>query len=87
MRSLAEDSGRLDVHSEQVDRSAEDLHQQYSRITDQIVTIAGITEENMAATQEMSASMSTQDSRILDIVESFLQLDKLTSDLHRMSEK
>ncbi|WP_127532906.1 methyl-accepting chemotaxis protein [Paenibacillus kobensis] len=87
MRSLAEDSGRLDGHSEQVDHSAEQLQQQYSRITDQIVTIAGITEENMAATQEMSASMSTQDSRILDIVESFLQLDKLTNDLQRMTEK
>jgi len=87
MRALADDAGRLDVHSEQVDRSAEELHQQYSRITDQIVTIASITEQNMAATQEMSASMTTQDSRILDIVESFLQLDKLTSDLHRMAGK
>ncbi|GFN32892.1 methyl-accepting chemotaxis protein [Paenibacillus xylaniclasticus] len=87
MRSLAEGTERLDDHSEQVDRSASELTQQYSRITDQIVTIAGITEQNMAATQEMSASMTTQDARILDIVESFLQLDKLTSDLHSMTEK
>ncbi|MNY73707.1 hypothetical protein D3C86_2125600 [compost metagenome] len=69
-----------------MEQSAEQLHQQYTRITDQIVTIAGITEENMASIQEMSASMTTQDSRISDILESFLQLDKLTSDLNRMTK-
>ncbi|MWC29378.1 methyl-accepting chemotaxis protein [Paenibacillus sp. MMS18-CY102] len=85
MRALASDSGHLEDQSEQVDRSAEELHQQYTRITDQIVTIAGITEENMAATQDMSASMITQDSQIRDIVESFLQLDKLASGLNQMT--
>lgn len=86
MRSLAVGSSHLEDQSEQVDRSAEDLHQQYTRITDQIVTIASITEQNMAAIQEMAASMTTQDSRILDIVDSFLQLDKLTTDLNKMTE-
>ncbi|PWW08620.1 methyl-accepting chemotaxis protein [Paenibacillus cellulosilyticus] len=87
MRSLANDSIHLEQQSTQVDRSAGELHEQYTRITDQIVTIASITEENMASIQEMSASMITQDSRILEVVESFLQLDKLTSDLNKMTDR
>lgn len=86
MHSLASDANHLESQSTEVESSAENLHQQYTRITDQIVTIAGITEENMASIQEMSASMTTQDSRISDILESFLQLDKLTSDLNRMTK-
>jgi methyl-accepting chemotaxis protein len=34
----------------------------------------------------MSASMITQDTRLGDIAESFLQLDKLASDLNKMTE-
>lgn len=87
MRSLTEDSVHLEEQSSQVDRSANELNEQYTRITDQIVTIASITEENMASIEEMSASMTTQDSRILEVVESFLQLDKLTSDLSTMTDR
>lgn len=85
MRALAADANKLESHSTEVDLSAEQLQEQYTRITDQIMTIASATEQNMAAIQEMSASMTTQDSRIIDVVESFLQLDKLTSDLNEMT--
>ncbi|OCT16357.1 chemotaxis protein [Paenibacillus pectinilyticus] len=87
MRSLASDANNLENQSTHVEQSADKLHHQYTRITDQIVTIAGITEENMASIQEMSASMTTQDSRISDILESFLQLDTLTSDLNKMTKR
>ncbi|WP_336789721.1 methyl-accepting chemotaxis protein [Paenibacillus sp. MMO-177] len=87
MRALASDANKLESHSGEVDYSAEQLQEQYTRITGQIVSIAGSTEQNMAAIQEMSASMTTQDSRIVEIVESFLQLDKLTSDLNEMTER
>ncbi|BBI36382.1 methyl-accepting chemotaxis protein [Cohnella abietis] len=87
MRSLAEDSAKVEQQSTEVNRSADDLQEQYSKITDQIVTIAGATEQNMASVQEMSASMTTQDKRIADIEESFLQLDKLTSDLNKMASE
>ncbi|TCN00592.1 methyl-accepting chemotaxis protein [Paenibacillus sp. BK033] len=87
MRALASDADKLESHSGEVDNSAEELQEQYTRITGQIVSIAGSTEQNMAAVQEMSASMTTQDSRIIEIVESFLQLDKLTSDLNEMTER
>ncbi|SFE40942.1 methyl-accepting chemotaxis protein [Paenibacillus catalpae] len=87
MRALSDDANKLESHSGEVDYSAEQLQEQYTRITDQIVSIAGSTEQNMAAIQEMAASMTTQDSRMIEIVESFLQLDKLTSDLNRMTER
>ncbi|WP_027087038.1 methyl-accepting chemotaxis protein [Cohnella panacarvi] len=86
MRSIAADSGRTLEQSTHVDRSADDLQHQYKKMTDQIVTIAGITEQNMASIQEMSASMTTQDERVQQIVDSFLQLDKLTAELKRMTQ-
>lgn len=86
MRSVASDSGRTLEQSTHVDRSADDLQHQYKKVADQIVTIAGITEQNMASIQEMSASMTTQDERVQQIVGSFLQLDKLTTDLKRMTQ-
>lgn len=87
MRAIAEDSGKAWEQSTQVDRSAEDLQAQYAKITDRIVTIASITEQNMAQVQEMSASMTTQDARIREVVDSFLQLDKLAADLKRMTQE
>ncbi|MFC5531168.1 methyl-accepting chemotaxis protein [Cohnella yongneupensis] len=87
MRSIASDSSQVERQSAHVDRSADDLQNQYTKMADQIVTIAGITEQNMASIQEMSASMTTQDARIRQIVDSFLQLDKLTADLKRMTQE
>ncbi|MOA65608.1 hypothetical protein D3C78_1920600 [compost metagenome] len=56
-------------------------------MTEDIVAIAGTTEENMASIEEMSASMTTQDDRISEIKESFLQLDKLATDLNNMTQR
>ena len=56
-------------------------------MTDQVVNIAAITEEDMAAFEEISANMSMQTSRIGDVVDSFLQLDHLATDLNRMAEQ
>jgi methyl-accepting chemotaxis protein len=86
MQSLSDDSNMVEQQSVQVNRSADDLHHQYTKITSQIVTIASITEQNRASFQEMSASMNMQDTQIRDIVESFLQLDRLTNDLKKMTQ-
>jgi methyl-accepting chemotaxis protein len=86
MRSLSDDSNKVEQQSAQVDRSAVDLQRQYTKITDQIITIAGITQQNMASFQEISASMTMQDSQISDIARSILQLDKLATDLKAMTQ-
>ena len=87
MRGLADDSDRVERQSAELSRSADDLQQEYGRITEQVESIAAATEQNMAALQEIAASMTTQDNRIGEVTESFLQLDRLTSDLKKMTEK
>ena len=87
MRALSSDAAKVEEQSTQVERAADNLHNQYTKIADEMVTIAGITEENMASFEEMSASMSTQDSRISEIKQSFLQLDELTQQLNKMTQR
>jgi len=85
MRSLSEESKKVEEQSAQVERSADDLQQQYTKIADEMNTIASITEENMAAFEQMSASMTTQDERINEVKESFLKLDELATNLNKMA--
>ncbi|NBC71308.1 methyl-accepting chemotaxis protein [Paenibacillus sacheonensis] len=87
MHAIAGNSGEVERQSEEVASSAGDLHLRYAGMTDQVVTIAGLTEQNMAAIQEIAASMSTQDARIGDVMNSFLQLDQLAAELSRMAGK
>ena len=87
MHTIASNSGEVVRQSQQVEKSASDLHHRYEQMTDQVVSIAAITEENMAAFEEISANMSMQTSRIGDVVDSFLQLDHLATDLNRMAEQ
>jgi len=61
------------------------VHRQYVKISQEMSTIARLTEQNMAAVEEMAASMSAQDERIKEIKDSFLQLDELATELSRMS--
>lgn len=87
MRSLSNDSMKVEEQSDQVQQLADNVYNQCTQIAEEIITIAGTTEENMAAIEEMSASMTTQDARINEIKESFLQLDELTNDLNKMTER
>jgi methyl-accepting chemotaxis protein len=87
MLLVSENSTKVDSQSVAVEQSAGDLHRQYAKITEEIVTIAGITEETTASIKEVAASMNTQDTRISEVVESFLQLDELTTELSKMTEK
>ncbi|TMV48026.1 chemotaxis protein [Paenibacillus mesophilus] len=87
IRSLSADSMKVEQQSAQVQQSADDMYSQYMKIADEISTIAAATQENMAAIEEMSASMTMQDSRINGIKESFLQLDGLATDLNKMTER
>lgn len=86
LSSLTEDSGRIERQAEELNRSADALRDQYAIIADRIINIAAVTEENMASIEQMSSGMQTQDGRIAEIVDSFLQLDKLASDLNKMVE-
>lgn len=84
---LAGNSKTVELQSAQVKQSADALQSQYVKIAAEMATIAGLTEENSASAKEMAASMRTQDSRLQDVAESFLQLDKLAADLRKMTER
>ncbi|MFC5702629.1 methyl-accepting chemotaxis protein [Cohnella faecalis] len=84
--ALTEDSGRVERQAEQVNRSADELREQYAKIAGRITNISAITEENRASIEQISVSMQTQDSQIAEIEDSFLQLDKLASDLSKTAE-
>lgn len=86
MRTLSENSREVDTHAGEVDQAAEGLLNEYVKVTDEVNTITTLTQENMAAMKEVSASMIRQDSRIKEIEESFLQLDELAANLNKMTE-
>lgn len=81
MRLLSGDMTQVEEQASQVAGAADDVHRQYAKIAGEMNTIAQATEQNMAAIEQMAASMSTQDERIDDIQSGFLQLDKLAADL------
>ncbi|RKN70057.1 methyl-accepting chemotaxis protein [Paenibacillus ginsengarvi] len=87
LRTLSGNSARVDGQSAEVKLAADDLYVQYTKITEELITIASVTEQNNASMKEMAGSMKTQDTRIQDIVESFLQLDKLAADINKMTER
>lgn len=86
MRTLSGDALKVETQAADVESAAGDVHRQYALIAGEIATIARATQENMAAIREMSASMTTQNTRIAEIEDSFLQLDKLATDLKDMTK-
>lgn len=86
MHNLAQNSREVESHAGEVDQAAEGLLRQYVRVTDEIKTITEITQEHMNVIEEMASSMNTQDSRIKEIEQSFLQLDELAANLTKMTE-
>lgn len=87
MQSLSGNASKMDTQSIQVESAANDLQHQYVQIAGEMQSLSQRTEQNMAAVEEMVASMTTQDERINEIKDSFLELDKLATDLNLMTEK
>lgn len=87
MKSLSVDSKKVEEQSSQVQLIADDVHNQYSLVAQEMITIAETTEKNMAVIEEMAASMITQDTRISDIKESFMQLDQLATNLNSLTKR
>jgi methyl-accepting chemotaxis protein len=87
IRDVTENVKEVHHRSMELNQATANLQSDYGRIADEITTIAGITEENMASVEEITASLDNQDSRIASIVGSFQDLDTLISNLKSMSEK
>lgn len=87
LHNLSDNALQVDRQSTDVDQAVDGLFAEYTKVTDEITKITGLTQDNMAAIEQMVASMSTQDSRIRDIEASFLQLDELAGKLGEMTKK
>jgi len=87
LRALFGDASSVREQSAHLQSAAGDVQDQYTRIADEMSTLAETTERNMAAVEEMAASMTTQDARIDEVKTSFLQLDKLAADLSKTTER
>lgn len=85
MNLLSEDAEKLKDQANQVQSSAADVYRQYRKSTAEIVTITETTENNMAAIEEMASSIATQDARVSEITDSYLELDELAAELKRMT--
>ncbi|MDB5052606.1 MAG: methyl-accepting chemotaxis protein [Bacilli bacterium] len=84
IQQVADNTTKVEQQSSSVEQSILQLQDSYQKISGEMITIAGITEQNMASVEEIVASMETQDSKINDIVTSFQNLDTLTHDLKKM---
>ncbi|QHT58826.1 chemotaxis protein [Paenibacillus lycopersici] len=85
LQAIAGNSGEVERQSEEVANAAGDLHLRYAGMADQVAVIAALTGQNMKAIQDIAGSMGTQDARIAEVMNSFLQLDQLTTELSRMA--
>lgn len=87
LSDLSGNSQNLVEQAAEVEQSSGSVYGEYSKIADEMVTVASITEENTASVQEIAASLVTQDKQFHDIVDSFNQLDKLASEMKNLTER
>ncbi len=87
LSALFGDASSVKEQSAQLQSAAGDVQDQYTRMASEMSTLAETTERNMAAVEEMAASMTTQDVRIGEVKESFLELDKLAVDLSKTADR
>jgi methyl-accepting chemotaxis protein len=73
--------------SDVVSESSERVKHEYTKIFADFTQISAITEENMASIEEVAAHMDTQDRKIHDIVEAYVRLDTLISELKALANQ
>lgn len=73
--------------SDEVGQSAATVKSEYTKVSMDFNNVSGITEENMAAIEEVAASMENQDHKINDIVEAYVRLDAQVTELRTLAEK
>lgn len=84
---MAGNADSVDRQSQLMAGSSSGLRSAYGSISDEMMTIAGITEQNMASVQEVAASLENQDSKIKQIEQGFAELDALVLKLKHMTNE
>ncbi|MCX7904438.1 MAG: methyl-accepting chemotaxis protein [Caloramator sp.] len=68
-------------YSNDVDSGLEGIKASSSKVSKEVQSIAAFTEENTAAMEEVMASIESQEQRIQDIINSFVELERMTKEL------
>lgn len=87
IEQINENTELVKRHSDIVGSSANNLHQRYASMSNEMLNIAATTQQNMASVEEVHASMETQDIKIHSMVEEYAQLDQLLTELKQMAGK
>lgn len=85
MLEVAANAGQVDRQSELAEQSVNGLQSAYATISDEMITIAGITEQNMASIEEVTASLENQHNNIRRVEDGFNELDNLANELKKMT--
>jgi methyl-accepting chemotaxis protein len=75
------------AHADAVGGSMLRMRDEYLKMTEDMNSVASVTEQNMAAIQQISASIEHQDVRIHHTVDSYVKLDSLVSDLQLLADQ
>lgn len=84
IRQVSHNTTQVEQQSNVVETSILQLQVAFVRIADEIIRIAGSTQENMASVEEILANMESQENKVGEVVTSFEQLDSLTRNLKNM---
>lgn len=84
---IADNMMKVNQCSDEVSKSVMKLADDYAKISHEFHQVSAITEENMAAIEEVCASMEDQDQKIHQSIEGYVHLDSLVSELRTLAEK
>lgn len=86
-RDISDNARMAKEHSQQLGEGSGRLQERYGALAEEINSIAATTQQNMASVEEVQASMETQHQKIALMVEEYVRLDALVSELRQLSEK
>jgi len=87
MNALSDDAGKVKEQANEVQATAAEVNRQYQKSVAEISVITETTETNMAAVEEMATGIASQDDRLSEIADSYLQLDQLATEMKGMVGK
>lgn len=85
-KGISENANMAREQSRQVGDGSVLLHGRYGEMAGELDSIAATTQQNMASVEEVQASMESQNTKISIMVEEYVKLDKLVSELKVLSE-
>jgi methyl-accepting chemotaxis protein len=87
LQDMRLNSQQVAASSEEMSRSVVKFKEASKNISEEMESLSAVTEQNMAAVQEVVSAMDTQDKKIADIVSRFHELDSIAKGLGEKAAK